>query len=651
MNQLPLFLPVSDWVPPTSLPEIPAGIPIAWDTETRDDGLARKQGAGWAWRGGNIAGICVAWGDEALYIPLAHPDTVCFDGGLVRDWVDYTMRRASINIFHNATYDLGWFLAEWGLRPQDYKFDDTQAMGVMLDENRLSYSLDNLCKEFGLPHKDNRLLLEAGSIFGFAKQDVMSNLWKMPARYVGPYGAQDARATLGLRNVLRPLLVEDKVEAAYQLEIDIMPCTIAMRKQGILIDFDEADRVQNQLRMEAFDTLEELRRVSPAGLEPKSGEVLRSPKFLERMFDAAGIAYSKTKKMEQGQFQSPWLKAHPERMPNLIAKWRSIDDLCNKFIGGYILSNTQMGRIHAEIHQLRDDESGTRSYRFSYANPPLQQMPARDEKLAPLVRGIFLCEPGELWLSADYSQQEPRMAVHFASVAKLPGYEQAVAYYRDNAKADFHSMVAEITGIPRSAAKIINLGVMYGMGKDKLAASLGVTVEEAVGLLATYNERMPFVHQLADFCSKRALARGYILLLDGAKCRWDMWQVDRSFAVTYEKALEKQRTREWRGTLRRAFTHKAMNRLCQGSAARQTKMAMRDCWREGIMPTLQMHDELAFSVKSEAQGKRICELMTNCVELHVPVYVDAEYGTSWGKSMNKKANSYEQAYASMGAGR
>lgn len=642
MQQLSLFIPPSDWRPVETLPEIPAGIPISVDLETRDDGIARAQGAGWAWYGGHIAGVAVAWAGEAVYLPLAHPETANLPPGKVYDWLREVMRRASEVVFHNAPYDLGW-LGTVDFDPDEYRIEDTQAMAVLIDENRLSYSLDNLCKSYGIPGKDKTLLLEAGASYGFDKKEVMNNLWKLPAKYVGPYAAQDTLSTLALRNVLKPILEDQELDAAYRLEMDIMPCTIAMRRQGIRLDLDEAQRVQNFLSGQTFDILGEVRRQVPPSVQPKSGDEFRSPKAMERLFAEVGLEFPRTLKTKQGQFKSEWLKAHEHPVPRLIAQWRALDDLRNKFIGTYILENSRAGRIHAEIHQLRDDDGGTRSYRFSYANPPLQQMPARDEGLAPLIRGIFLPEPDELWLSADYSQQEPRMAVHFAAIARLPGYEEAVAYYRDNAKADFHSMVAEITGIPRPQAKIINLAVMYGMGRAKLALRLGITEEEADDILKQYNSRMPFVSELMQFCTRRAESRGYVRLLDGARCRWDLWQVNNTHALPYDQAKEMQRKGLWRGTLRRAYTHKAMNRLCQGSAARQTKMAMRLCWQEGLMPKLQMHDELAFSVNTHQMGKRVAEIMRECITLQIPVAVDEEYGISWGKSMKKGANDYESA--------
>ena len=139
------------------------------------------------------------------------------------------------------------------------------------------------------------------------------------------------------------------------------------------------------------------------------------------------------------------------------------------------------------------------------ANPNLQQLPARNKDFGPKIRGLFLPEEGCRWGSFDYSQQEPRMVVHYAaSIGE--GYEgsnELVEAYA-NSETDFHQTVADLAGIERKQAKTIGLGLMYGMGKNKLANSLGLSTEEASGLIARYNRKVPFVKLLSDRCMKKA---------------------------------------------------------------------------------------------------------------------------------------------------
>jgi DNA polymerase I-like protein with 3'-5' exonuclease and polymerase domains len=335
----------------------------------------------------------------------------------------------------------------------------------------------------------------------------------------------------------------------------------------------------------------------------------------------------------QPSFQKEFLETVEHPIGGLIREARKLDEMAEKFLGNYILGFCRNGRIHAEAHPLRNDDGGARTSRFSYSGPPLQQMPARDEVWAPLIRDCFLAELGCRWDSSDYSQQEPRLAVHFAYLCKIHGAEEAVAYYRDlGSKADFHTMVANMAGIPRSGAKIINLGLMYGMGLRKLAASLGLEVEEAQRLLDQYHDRVPWVSGLSDFCKNRAMARGYIRLLDGARRHFPFWQPRGTRGEGSFARREVAESRWPNKPLERAFCQKAMNSAIQGSAARQTKRAMVVAYEAGYLPMVQMHDELCFSVDDPRSGQEISRIMIETSPLVVPIRVDVEYGPTWGRA-------------------
>lgn len=628
MSQLPLFEPESDWTVPDRLPDVPSDAIIAVDTETRDDGLSQSRGPGWVFRTGWIAGVSVSWGASAVYAPVRHPDTANLPVEQVMGWLEDAMRRARRVVMHNASYDCGWLSTENVTIPWE-RLDDTHAMAVMVDENRESYSLDACCRWRGVPGKDEQKLREAAAAYGL---DPKRDMWKMPARFVGSYAEQDAISTLGLHRSLQEEIRIQELTEAYQLEMDLIPMVLEMRRRGIRINEDVADRVTAELRRARDEQLDSLRK--QLGWRRLGMDDMLSPGSLERMFTEQSVQFPRTQRTNRGSFKKEWMAASDHWLPKTVTTVRQLDDLAEKFIQSYIVGSSHVGRVHAEVHQLRDDDAGTRSYRFSYSDPPLQQIPARS-KFAPLIRGVFEPEQDELWLAADYSQQEPRMAVHFASVCKLSGAEQAVEYYRDNPDADFHTMVAELTGVPRKDAKIINLGLMYGMGLAKLARSLGVDLDTAKAIIEQYNGRMPFVAALNDFCKRRADVRGYIRLLDGARCRFDQWELSyREAGSEYypplprEEALKRAAGRR----IRRAFTHKSMNRLIQGSSARQTKLAMRACWREGLVPSLQMHDEIDLSVSSPAQVVRVSEIMCDIVTLAVPMKVDCQLGRNWGQA-------------------
>jgi DNA polymerase I-like protein with 3'-5' exonuclease and polymerase domains len=219
--------------------------------------------------------------------------------------------------------------------------------------------------------------------------------------------------------------------------------------------------------------------------------------------------------------------------------------------------------------------------------------------------------------------------VHYASLYKLPSVYDVIDAYQNDSNSDFHQTVADMADIPRSQAKTINLGLFYGMGKGKLQAELGVTKDKAADLFNTYHSRVPFVKQLMDKASNRAQDRGQIRTLLGRLCRFHLWEPN-SFgmhkAMTHEDAL-----REHGPGIKRAYTYKALNKLIQGSAADMTKKAMLELYREGIIPHIQIHDELDISVQDEAHAKKIIEIMEHAVTLEVPNKVDYEYGDNWGE--------------------
>src|SRR5262249_28821480 len=162
--------------------------------------------------------------------------------------------------------------------------------------------------------------------------------------------------------------------------------------------------------------------------------------------------------------------------------------------------------VYGEIHPHRSDFGGTRSLRFSYSHPPLQQMPKHDEELAPLIRGVFLPEEGETWASCDYSQQEFRLVVHFAVRHKLTRATAARDRYINDPGTDIHAYTSELTGgaLSRQDGKTTNFMKIYGAGPETFALQIKKPLNEAKEIYALYDEKMPFVAQLATQCKNAA---------------------------------------------------------------------------------------------------------------------------------------------------
>jgi hypothetical protein len=308
------------------------------------------------------------------------------------------------------------------------------------------------------------------------------------------------------------------------------------------------------------------------------------------------------------------------------------------FLQGYILDQVVRGRVHPEINPHRSEQGGTRSLRFSYANPPLQVMPAHNEELAPLIRGVFLPEEGEIWAKPDLSQQEFRFIVHYAARHNLPMAREAVERYRNDPATDFHQFVSEMVGIERQSAKNTNFAKSFGAGVRKFAQMINKPENEARVLYERYDQELPFVSELSKLCERAARRDGYITLYDGARRHFNnfapggRWQKGLGPCAD-DEAIRRvnDRNHPWyRRQLWRTDTHKAMNALIQGSAARHTKRWMLACWREGIVPLLQMHDSLDCSVWSPKQAEMVARLGCEAVTLEVPMRVDLAYGRNWG---------------------
>jgi DNA polymerase I-like protein with 3'-5' exonuclease and polymerase domains len=612
----------TEWSAPTEFPDLTKHKTIAIDLETRDDGLAANKGPGWATNDGYVVGIAVAAGDFHGYFPIRHANGPNLDRKMTLGWLQEQMDTPGITkVCHNAPYDIGWLMAE-GIKVQG-PIIDTLIAAPLVDENRFSYRLELLGKEYIGMRKDEKVLRAAATEWGI---DPKAEMWKLPARFVGGYGEQDAVMTLKLWEHLKAEIEKQDLWSVFDLESRVLPGVIDMRARGVRVDLDQADRSRKILRQRKQELLAFVKDKTGIEVEVWAAESIK------KVFEDLGLPYPRT---EAGapSFTKDFLKDHPNEVAQTINKIREADKADSTFIDS-ILKYEHKGRIHCEMHQLRSDDGGTVTGRFSSSSPNLQQIPARDPEIKKLIRGIFVPEEGERWGSFDYASQEPRLLTHFA--ASLPPrmrgtmVDEIVKEFHEG-NADLHQMVADMAGISRKEAKTVNLGIMYGMGKGKLANQLGISEDEAKRLLDLHQEKVPFVRTLATVASDQAERNGQIRTIHGRLCRFDMWE-PRSFG--YSKPLKYEEAVKEYGTvgqgIRRAFTYKALNRLIQGSAADQTKLAFAQCYEAGLKPMLQVHDELCFSIATDEQANEIVEIMENGLELKVPSKVDVALEKDWG---------------------
>ena len=613
--KVPLFEAQTEWNEPEEYPDLRKYDEIAIDLETRDPDLKSK-GSGSIIGNGEVVGIAVAVPGRKFYFPIAHGSGPNMDRKKTLEWFKDICESDAIKIFHNAMYDVCW-IKSMGLKING-QIVDTMIAASLIDENRFRFDLNSLSWDYLGHGKNEAALNEEAKSRGL---DPKADMWQLPAMYVGSYAEKDAELTLELWQIFKKELIHQDVESIFELETDLFPCLVDMRFLGVRVDVQRAHKLKQQLTLQEEELLHKIKKETHIDVQ------LMAARSVAKVFDKLGLPYERTAKSQAPSFTKNFISNHSHPVVRMIAQAREVNKAHTTFIDT-IIKHEHKGRIHADINQIRSDYGGTVTGRFSYSNPNLQQLPARNKDLGPMIRSIFIPEEGHTWGCFDYSQQEPRLVVHYAALHKFPSVNDVIDNYENDTSTDFHQVVADMAKIPRSQAKVINLGLFYGMGKAKLQAELGVSKDKAAELFDQYHAKVPFVKQLMNSASNRAQERGQIRTLLGRLCRFHLWEPNQfgmHKALPHEEALQ-----EHGPGIRRAYTYKALNKLIQGSAADMTKKAMLDLYKSGIVAHIQIHDELCVSVRDEEHAQQIVEVMENAVTLEVPNKVDYEKGKTWG---------------------
>jgi DNA polymerase I-like protein with 3'-5' exonuclease and polymerase domains len=643
-----MIIPTTEWLTPTEYPDLRKYDEIAIDLETRDPDLKSK-GSGAIIGNGEVVGIAVAVEGWKGYYPIAHESGPNMDRRKVLEWFKDICACPATKIFHNAMYDVSW-IPNLGIQINGLIID-TMIAASIINENRFQYSLNSLSWVYLNQGKNEALLTKAAKERGL---DPKADMWRLPSTEVGSYAEKDAELTLLLWQKFKKVIIEDDLQNIFNLETDLFPCLVDMRFLGVRVDVQRAQQLKTVLALKEENLIHQIK--IETGIEVQ----LMAARSIAPLFDKLNLPYERTEKTGEPSFTKNFLVNHKHPVVNMIAEARKINKVRTTFIDS-IIKHEHKGRIHADINQIRSDDGGTVTGRFSYSNPNLQQIPARDPETGPLIRSLFLPDEGCKWGTFDYSQQEPRLVTHYAKRFNLSSVEPVANAYEQDPTTDFHKTVADLANIDRKEAKTINLGLFYGMGKAKLMNELGVTKEKADELFANYHNMVPFVKQLMNKLMNASQAKGQIKTLLGRRCRFPKYEpvLRGSDWGTFVPAEDHERMEElkdmgpylkdhednfitdedgnkrknyWHGNpTRRAFTYKALNKLIQGSAADMTKKAMVDLYKEGLLAHIQIHDELDFSIESNSQADKIKQIMEQAVELKVPNKVDYESGPNWGE--------------------
>ena len=618
MKTMPMFPTSTEWVAPEIFPNLSTAKEIAIDLETCDPNL-EKFGPGWPRNDGFIVGYAVAVDGWSGYFPIAHAGGGNLDKKRVERWIKDVMALPCDKIMHNAAYDCGWLRAA-GFEVNGRVYD-TMLAAPLIDENRYSFALNSLGFDYLKEIKSEQGLKQAANDFGVHPK---KELWKLPAMYVGNYAEQDAALTLKLWHYMKTQMRKEEVESIFELETDVFPVLLDMTYKGIRFDRVKCETLIGELQKREKQLHKDIKAMAGSSVD------IWAAASIAHAFDSLNLSYLKTAN-GQPSFTKGFLDSCEHPVAKLIVEARETNKTHSTFLQPYLDFSEKTGRIHPHVNQMRSDDGGTVTGRLSMAQPNLQQVPVRHEIIGPMVRGLFLPEEGDVWASCDFSSQEPRLLVHYASLLDLPGASNMVDAYQNDPDTDFHQMVADMAGIKRKQAKTIGLGLMYGMGKAKLANELDLDVTEATELIQQFHRNVPFLKGTVNAVMGRIdhpATGGAIRTLLGRKCRFPLWE---PVEWGVNKALPReQAVIEYGQRIKRSGTYKGLNRLIQGSAADQTKKAMLALHSAGYRCLLQVHDEIVISVPEKKDAVEASKLMVNAVELAVPSRVDVEVGPNWG---------------------
>lgn len=626
------------WKMPDNFPDLSSAREIAVDCETRDPELKTK-GPG-VRRDGYIVGVAIGTDDGfRAYYPVRHEAGPNLDPAAVFRWLRTELSRedqekVGANILYDSDYLAQESVSLAGM------WRDIQVAEPLLDENAFEYNLNALAKKYLGEKKEESDIEHFAKSRGW-KGKAQEHLWKMPSNIVGPYAEADVDLPLRILKKQLPLLEEQDLLPLFEMESKLTRVLLKMRRLGVRIDVEKLDQAIFSVGERIKVLNKKMKHIS--GLEVN----IWAAESLGKAFDRLGINYGLTAKTRKPSFTHDFLERHPHEFPQLVVQARTLEKFLGTFLKGSIHDMLVNRRIHGQFHQLKGDDYGTVTGRLSSSNPNLQFIPARDKELGPLVRSMFLPEDGCQWGKCDMSQIEFRLFAHYATG---PGSEEIRQKYQTDPEADFHQMCADMSGRSRTKAKTINFGKIYGMGLEKLCASMGMSRSEGEKFMREYDESIPFVKRMLQMAASVADRRGYVKTILGRRRRFDMWEpadwhLSKQIpAGSKEKIIDavnaaREEDPTVRPGVRRAKTYKALNAVIQGSAADQIKKSMVDCDDAGlweILPLhLTVHDELDPSVPGTKEGKsaffEMVRLMELAVPLKIPVKADWKIGANWGE--------------------
>ncbi len=660
-------IPPTGWVAPRDFPRLDSAPYLVIDKETKDLNL-KTHGPGWARNDGHIVGIGVGVEGKAWYFPMRHevkPEEN-LDPVHVEAWFKDTMSKHGKKpiIGANLLYDFGW-MSELGIYPQGIAYD-VQFAEALLEEAALT-NLDNLTKKYLEEQKDEDthghykryeghgkpagLLYQWCADYYGGKPDgkQRENIYRSPPSLVGPYAEGDVTLPARILPLQWERLQREGLVEIFEMECRLIPLLIQMRRHGVRVDLARAEYVNSAMK-------DNIKLLNGQLKEMVGFEVnVDANESLQKAFKALNLPIPMApndKGIMRPSFTKDTLALVEHPVADHILIMRKREKVRSTFIESYILKKHVNGLIHASFHPLRGDQGGTRSGRIASSQPNLTNVPSRDEELAPLVRSCFIPHIGhKQWRRYDQDQIEYR---YLANYAVGPKSDEIRARYNTNPDTDYHvetqQMVAKFTGIeiPRKPIKNFNFGMTFGMGKAKMVRSTMTELKKISKdftlngdqLYEAYHEAVPFTKATLDYYSSLAQAVGYVTTILGRRSRFDLWEPMDTRGETREPALPYYAAMNKYGIIKRAYTHKALNRVLQGSGTGDhMKKAMLNLWDSGVLsvvgiPGITVYDELDFSDAggNEEAWAYVKRIMETAIKIRIPVRTKLDIGANWGEA-------------------
>lgn len=554
---------------------------------------------GLKWNKCHICGYGISDGIVSFYVPVRHAGGANIDApeAFEAEVARIIKERKKPLIAHNAKFDMHMSANH---DVQIKLIEDTMVRGALLNENRFSYSLENLCKDHkDITQKGGKELYEhlAHNFGGPATSRSMANFHMLAGDdAIGVrYAKDDNIAVKQLHEKQSKELYAQNLDVITNMEAELTYVLQKMERRGIRIDLEELERLKADIEvihMEAYSRLP-LNEENLMPLNVKSG------KDLEVYFRFLGIEDWPITEKGNPSFNKLYLGSKSEGEDILHA--RKLDHFVNSFLTP-LDTHIYGGRIHTSFNQARGEFGGAKPGRLSSFDPNLQQVPKRDKFLGKKFRKIFVADPGYLLIEFDYSQAEPRLFSHYSGEPVL------IEGYNKTPFIDMHSVAAELMSIERDTAKNLNLGMQYGMGAAKLAMQLGITYEEARAIVKEWYKTFPRVGTFSKHAAQVYEQRGYVRTILGRRAR-----------CTDAR-----------------FSYQAANRIVQGGSADILKWKMVEInkWIEKnnlddkVQMLLNIHDSLVFQIREDsleyiADLKRIMEnVQIPPFQLRVPFVVE-----------------------------